>query len=63
MVVVIKPTDFLFALPLAMRSWRGMAIAIAMAAVMLPLWFDWLAAMSNLAGFSCHFEGSHRALH
>lgn len=51
-MAMIKPTEFLFALPLALRSWRGMTVAIAMAALMLPLWFDWLAAMRNLEGFS-----------
>ena len=48
--VLLKPTHMFMALPWAIRSWRGLAVMVALSAVMLPLWFDWLAAMGNLSG-------------
>ena len=48
--VLLKPTHIFFALPWAIRSWRGLAVMVALSAAMLPLWFDWLTAMSNLTG-------------
>jgi hypothetical protein len=49
---LFKPTDVLVGLPLALRSWRGLALAIGMSVILLPLWFDWLDAMRNLEGSS-----------
>lgn len=51
-MAMIKPTEFLLALPFALRSWRGLVIALVLAAVLLPLWFDWLTAMRNMQGFT-----------
>ena len=48
--VLLKPTHMFMALPWATRSWRGLAVMVALSAVLLPLWFDWLAAMGNLTG-------------
>jgi hypothetical protein len=48
--VLLKPTHMFMALLWATRSWRGLGIMVALSAVMLPLWFDWLAAMGNLTG-------------
>jgi hypothetical protein len=51
-VAMIKPTEFLLALPLGLRSWRGLVVALVLAVVLLPLWFDWLIAMRNMQGFT-----------
>ena len=50
--LVFKPTDILLGLPFALRSWRGFGVALAMSAILLPLWFDWVVAMQNLYGSS-----------
>lgn len=46
--VLIKPTHILWALPWAVRSWRGLAVMVAVSVVLLPLWFDWFEAIGNL---------------
>ncbi len=51
-MALIKPTEFLLALPFGLRSWRGLLIALVLAGVLFPLWFDWLVAMRNMQGFS-----------
>lgn len=46
--VLFKPVDFLLAVPFALRSWRGLIVAVVLSAVLLPYWFDWLTALGNL---------------
>jgi hypothetical protein len=48
--VIAKPVDFLFALPFVWRSPRGLALGIAASLVLLPFWFDWVAAIANMTG-------------
>jgi hypothetical protein len=51
-MALFKPTEFLLAMPFALRSRRGLVVAVVLAAVLLPLWFDWLTAMRNMQGFT-----------
>ena len=45
---IIKPTDLVFGLPFALRSWRGFAVTVVASVALLPLWFDYIAALGNL---------------
>jgi hypothetical protein len=55
---VLKPTDFLLGMPLALRSWRGLLVTIGLSALVFPLWFDWFEAMRNLGGASPLFRAA-----
>ena len=48
--VAFKPVDFLFALPLLWREWRGLVVVVTASVMVLPFWFDWASAIGNMTG-------------